>query len=720
MQKYLLLLVCLIGTMNARAGITVVPPTLSESGAYELTFNSGDEGYASMSALPEYVKNATSLVIKSNGCTLSDSEMELLMGGDNTTTIFGYLESLDMGDAVLTNNESLNRMRYAKGENPKGLHKLTFFIFPKTTTSIPAGVFNENTTLQEVIMLEPDDPNASGLTEITAQAFQGCTSLSKIRIPDGVRVIGANAFEHCAFEAISFPNTLTTIATNAFGDCEQLKSITIPASVTYIGPSAFQKNYSMTDVYIIGNDVRIGDQAFDHNLTQNEFVYGRNTTPDPNNVTIQDWRKADGTLPLRLHIPNNQTALEHYMNPCLRVLNAFNDPSMVSQAIANLTGSTPSDEDVSQMISNIYNYYKERWFDNMNAHEGSQMCKNVIDKLIEMCGAHINSNDDLLPDRWETMDGWRYYHEADGRFNFGPNNSTSDYAGWWNFMFVAGDLDDVTWPDKRMIESRWYSAVFPFNLSYNQLMTAYGNGTDVREFSYVNEHTVAGKVQHTVTFNKRVSVPRLGKSNREDRDATTYIEKGRPYMIHPGVRSEQVTVNDEVVHRTIAGVNVKEANDVVANNSDLIVVEASLIKEGNSEDVLESNAYYFKGTFQLSTIPANTFYLGYDPDHGYPLAFYFTKKDLANKWSAFTSIVRKYDNEGSFAKSMDIDFKVMPIFEDIFGIATGIENVMTTTGRAQSQIVYNLNGQIVRENNTSLKGLSKGVYVVNGKKIVVR
>ena len=34
--------------------------------------------------------------------------------------------------------------------------------------------------------------------------------------------------------------------------------------------------------------------------------------------------------------------------------------------------------------------------------------------------------------------------------------------------------------------------------------------------------------------------------------------------------------------------------------------------------------------------------------------------------------------------------------------------------------VYDLNGQLVRRNATSLDGLRKGIYIVNRKKVVVK
>jgi len=706
MRRYLLLFVmslaCIIGM---QAKITVVPPEESTSGAYELTFSEGDATatgeYANISALPNYVKNATSITIKTaEGSSLSDDEMALLMGGDNNTTLFPNLQTLDMGDAVLEENGSLARMRYAKGENAKGLTNLTSFTFPKTTTSIPAGAFNENTTLQEVIMLE------GSLTTITDQAFQGCTSLSNVRIPDGVTAIGENVFEHCAFEAISLPNTLETIGKNAFGYCENLKTITIPASVTYIGPSAFQQNDRLTDVYIIGENVTIGDQAFDHNLTQNEFKYDGSLDGDPNTVTIVDWKSTTGDnvgqIPLRLHIPNTQTALEHYMNPNLRFLNAMNDPRMVKQALEALNKDS-SDEAVQQVIETIPTYFTERWFDNINGHEGASLIQDVLNQLKRLCNANqIYSENDVMPSNWETMEGWRYFHTASGKFIFGPGQSTSPYAGWWNFMFVAGDIEEKTWPDGRMVDSRWYSAVFPFDLSYNQLMSAYGAKTDVREFTGVKSEVDGSKTKLTVTFNQRVPEP----SNHDD----TYIIKGHPYMIHPGVRS--YNSEGQSAPRYIAGISKEEAEKVIGNIAGIAAQETGEVTVGE---------YTFKGTYQDDYLPQYCYYLGMYPNDLSSLKFYYTKTaGTTNKnWKQFTSIVMVSESLGANgAKFMDMDFSIFNqnVFNDNYGIATSIEKAQTE--RELSDRIYNLNGQVIGKG--SLQSMPKGIYVVNGKKIVVR
>ena len=71
-------------------------------------------------------------------------------------------------------------------------------------------------------------------------AFDGCTSLSNLVIPDSVTSIGDGAFKICSsLTSISIPSSVTSIERNAFEDCSSLTCIDIPNSVTSIMGCAF-------------------------------------------------------------------------------------------------------------------------------------------------------------------------------------------------------------------------------------------------------------------------------------------------------------------------------------------------------------------------------------------------------------------------------------------------------------------------------------------------
>ena len=76
-----------------------------------------------------------------------------------------------------------------------------------------------------------------------------------------------------------------------------------------------------------------------------------------------------------------------------------------------------------------------------------------------------------------------------------------------------------------------------------------------------------------------------------------------------------------------------------------------------------------------------------------------------------------FNNNGS-AQTDDLTF-VNGAYYDIKGKTTGISTPQTIKPAVSSNI-YSLDGRIVRRNASSLEGLSKGIYVYQGKKVVVK
>ena len=78
------------------------------------------------------------------------------------------------------------------------------------------------------------------VTSIAEGAFFDCFQLESVKIPQGVREIGAWAFSMCVeLKSIEIPSTVTSIGNGAFSWCEKLESIKIPSGVTSVGTWAF-------------------------------------------------------------------------------------------------------------------------------------------------------------------------------------------------------------------------------------------------------------------------------------------------------------------------------------------------------------------------------------------------------------------------------------------------------------------------------------------------
>ena len=66
----------------------------------------------------------------------------------------------------------------------------------------------------------------TGLTSIGQEAFQGCSQLNSIIIPESVQTIGNNAFDGCTnLTSILIPTNVTSIGNNAFANCPNLLNI---------------------------------------------------------------------------------------------------------------------------------------------------------------------------------------------------------------------------------------------------------------------------------------------------------------------------------------------------------------------------------------------------------------------------------------------------------------------------------------------------------------
>jgi len=82
------------------------------------------------------------------------------------------------------------------------------------------------------------------VTSIGNRAFEDCSGLTSVTIPNTVTSIEDHAFYYCSgLTSINIPNSVTSIEDHAFYYCSGLTSINIPNSVTSIGYYAFYGCY---------------------------------------------------------------------------------------------------------------------------------------------------------------------------------------------------------------------------------------------------------------------------------------------------------------------------------------------------------------------------------------------------------------------------------------------------------------------------------------------
>ena len=135
---------------------------------------------------------------------------------------------------------------------------------------------------------------------ISKYAFENCSSLTSIEIPNSVTHIGSCAFKNCSsLTSIEIPNSVTSIENYTFYNCSSLTSIVIPNSVISIGDKAFYNCSSLTSIEIPNSVTTIGSDAFSNctSLTSIEI---------PKSVTIIDAFENCSSL-TSIHIPESVT-----------------------------------------------------------------------------------------------------------------------------------------------------------------------------------------------------------------------------------------------------------------------------------------------------------------------------------------------------------------------------------------------------------------------------
>ena len=119
-----------------------------------------------------------------------------------------------------------------------------FYNIKIRTEIISDYAFEYCSSLQQIII--PDS-----VTSIGKWAFEGCSSLQQIIISDSVASIGDYAFTGCkSLQQIIIPDSVASIGDYAFTGCKSLQQIVIPDSVTSIGNCAFEWCASLQQILI--------------------------------------------------------------------------------------------------------------------------------------------------------------------------------------------------------------------------------------------------------------------------------------------------------------------------------------------------------------------------------------------------------------------------------------------------------------------------------------
>lgn len=270
----------------------------------------------------------------------------------------------------------------------------------------------------------------------------------------------------------------------------------------------------------------------------------------------------------------------------------------------------------------------------------------------------------------------------------------------------------IVYLHRTMNTDKWNSLVLPISLNVGQVKSIFGDQVHISEFkgAYDENHP------QRIIFDPITA-------NRNDPDAIA-IEEDKLYLVKPtddgsmpeGQPEKKFTYNGKTIkvtnYYTIVGVTFKQKKDVEGIN-----YSARVMGTPGNEDFDTKQQVQFVGTYvkcfdNNNNIPANSYVLNGNNEGGTAGLWYY--RTVPTNTKGFRGWLQSANGQAS----KGIEYEINGVVDQVNGDVTAIEGI--EAAQQHNANIYNLNGQLVRQGATSTEGLPSGLYIVGGKKVVVK
>lgn len=269
----------------------------------------------------------------------------------------------------------------------------------------------------------------------------------------------------------------------------------------------------------------------------------------------------------------------------------------------------------------------------------------------------------------------------------------------------------IVYLHRTMNTGKWNSLVLPISLTVGQVKSIFGDQVHISEFYGAREDHPQRIVFDPIT------------ADRNDPDAIA-IEAGKLYLVKPtadggmpqGQPEKTFTYGDKTIsvtnYYTIVGVTFKHKNDVKDINYSARVEGTKGSEEYGTAQQVQFVGTYVKCFDNNNNIPANSYVLNGNNVGGTTGLWYY--RTVPTNTKGFRGWLQSVNGQASKV----FEYEIEGVVEQVNGNATAIDGI--EAAQQHSANIYNLNGQLVRQGATSTEGLPSGLYIVGGKKVVVK
>lgn len=311
--------------------------------------------------------------------------------------------------------------------------------------------------------------------------------------------------------------------------------------------------------------------------------------------------------------------------------------------------------------------------------------------------------DGVNSDAWTCVDNFQiqYAGNAESNIVLDENQPDIDYINAQvdpnhRYNLILG---------RKMINNAWNSLILPVDLTRQQLQLAFGNSVKLSE-----KNPEASEDPNIIEF---TSIDISGTPENEP-----VLKAGVPYIIKPARLLLYDPADEGYEYEVIDRQNNNTPIRNIRFDEPYFIINQVMLKNrvedatvtgngGNAYDCGIAGDVYFKGTYtqQNNLIPAGSYLLS------------------NGQWNYMTVGVNSVKGfrtwlESKTGTNANVVFSVDGVVDG--GETNAIEGVVTDSKANADNKVYNMNGQVVRNNSASLEGLPKGVYIVNNKKYIVK
>lgn len=667
-----------------------------------------------------------------NNC-VGIKSLEISNNGDIGNKVF--LNCYDLQTAIIENTGIIGNEAFkgcsslssvSLGDNVTALGKSVFYgckslqkiIIPNSVESMGEMCFYDCSKMESVIMGE-------GLTSIENKTFYDCNALANVNVGNNINTINNAAFGFCAkLPRINLPENLVNMKDSVFYGCSALEELTIPQSTINVGNYVFTKCSKLSDVIIEerSNSLNLGnsgnlplfvDCPLDSVYIGGKIFYNKSSeygySPFHNNTSLRTIVIADGEGQIS----------EREFEGCSNLQNITIGDGVLAIGTHAFSGCTSLPTiSIPQTTESIGDY-------------AFSQCKKLSDVIIKnrtnaIALGHNGKNPLFVDCPLDSV-------YIGGKISY-SRLSNEGYSPFYRNTSLRTVL--ITDKEEQVYENEFYGCTGLKKVVIGNGVTSIGDyafsGCSALEsFSFgsstrtIGDEAFSDCVSITSLISYATEPPICGTQALDDIskwDCVLYVPSGYA-LVYYGAEKwkdfffiEEVAPQIEYYVLTYMVDGEVYKTESVAYGTELTAI-ATPAKEGHT----------FSGWSEFpETMPAEDVVVsGYFTINIYKVYYYVGEELVHTVEVAYGEDIPEYiyepkEGEGEFLYWAGDDYETMPAqevyFTAVFGeIGTDIHQLLQDGGKL---VVYDLQGRKIQVGG--LHELTAGVYIINGKKVVIR